>query len=698
MPNWNRIAKVARELDNTSSEYFLSAGLDFKGQAQTGYTANGGGLSGSVSIDPGKVIGLSAEVGVNCSVTRAAETMLIVHRGPMSFEGSGAIDRPVIINCLAGAQWEGAVGASLEFGVSAELSVGVTTEKSEAKSEVKGYDDPEEEEEKSTCLEAVGASIGCKAGFSGSVGYTYSHFYAEDPLPLWFKSPQAANDGTGSIKTVLEAILEQGTTKAVLKRGVCKFISDNATTFGGRLEYDRWTGGHTSSATIVARLRAGMQSLQALGARINTAQKGLLADAELYERVLRVWAGDVPREGSSFLHLASHQPKASAAIKASAEAQANAAGLLKASVGAELTAISADYQAKYAFMRFQTALCTSKPTYATQDIAISYSQVKLAGLQLEVKAEASAFGETATKKKDLGSEKCQWDVLNRMTYEASRIYWERPERPGNVRALEGSGFSFGQSCVVKNLVKAVQSYDSVMEEFSSPWAAAFAQSVAHGLRVPVATFMAFLADLEIYRMLLDIYNQGRVQVNVSQPRTGPQLTPQQLREQGQRINQQYNLGGATNIDAWENKALLVESSFALPSGSTFAVTKSDSSRRVGGRFSGQSVTDERYILTDRARKQIYELPEVKSAELRQGLLQSIRLRFRIADAENNDKTRFTLGLKIAGTGAKISLLTVDRAGSEGIVDLGTVWMADKLKRGGKDAYEKAVPPVTLFSQ
>jgi hypothetical protein len=443
-----------------------------------------------------------------------------------------------------------------------------------------------------------------------------------------------------------------------------------------------------------------MRSLEALGNRINTAQKGLYAEAEMYERVLRVWVGDVPREGSTFLHLASHQPKASAAVKASAEAQVKAAGLLSESVGAELTALSADYQAKFAFMRFQSALSTSPATYATQDIAVSYSQIKLAALQLELKAEISVLGETDTAKKEIGSEKCKWDVLNRMSYEASRIYWHRPERAGNVLALEGSGFSFGQSCVVKNLIKALKSYDGVMEEFLSPWAAAFATSIAHGLRVPVGTLMAFLSDREIYNTLFDIYNQGRVEVNVSQPHNTaqPKLTAEQLRARGQRINEQYKLGGAENIDAWENKALLIESTFALPRGTTFAVTKSDNTRRVGGRFSGQSVTDERFILTDKARKQIYELPDVKNADSRQRLLQSIRLRFRIADADNQDKTRFTLGLKIAGTGTKISLLTVDRAGSEGIVDLGTVWMADGLKRGGKDAYETAVPPVTLFCQ
>ncbi len=78
-------------------------------------------------------------------------------------------------------------------------------------------------------------------------------------------------------------------------------------------------------------------------------------------------------------------------------------------------------------------------------------------------------------------------------------------------------------------------------------------------------------------------------------------------------------------------------------------------------------------------------------------LEAIRMRYRIQDEYRGDSTLFPLGFKIAGQGLRIALKKINRAGSEGIIDLITVWMDPNLGEGSS-AYEKAVPQVTLFCQ
>ena len=83
-------------------------------------------------------------------------------------------------------------------------------------------------------------------------------------------------------------------------------------------------------------------------------------------------------------------------------------------------------------------------------------------------------------------------------------------------------------------------------------------------------------------------------------------------------------------------------------------------------------------------------------------LEAIRLRYRIADTAVRDEVKFKLGFKVLGTGAGIALHEVDRAGSEGIVDLTTVWFNGLARYNAigqsQNGYEFAVPPVALLSQ
>lgn len=723
------IRKKAESFDNRDAEYFLSSGLDYNGQAQTGFTANGGGLSGSVSIDPGKILGMTAEVGVNAAVKRVKETMLIVHRGPAQLPDFGDLDNTVTLNCLAGVQWEGSVGLSLDVGVGVTVSAGWGSTGGKTKAEVSGYDDPEptgdekaaaDREKTESLVEACCAKVELKAGLSASVGYTYTHFYAIDPAPLYFLSPQLEDGSMKEIYDTLDAILETGTTKGKLKLEACNFINQYPNYFGKAISYSNWHGGHISSQKVVTRLRAGLEVIRREMAGYSPSPRSHLRDVRSKTRnlinQLAVFAGEVEPDGLTYLRISSHNPKGAAALQATAEASANAAGLVSASAGLNFTALGISGGAKIAYVRFQHALFTDPPVLCTQDTRIVYKQFDLSALKISGEASVGALGHKVGSgdineglkgfaeegKRLLGT------TLNRMTYDSVTAYWERPAplaRAGKdeveVPLLPGSGFSLGESCVLSNLHHLVTHYDPYMAEgdeigtFTSEVALAYAQTIADSIGVPLAKFCQFLATPEVFQIVSSLYHQGEIGVLLDGAVVRALKTPEERREFLARAKGALGRG-AGDAKAWHNKSVLIESSFALPSGGvTLPCTRE---RKVDKKGAAQDF----FVLSTDARSEIPALPQYKDPDSRARLLHAIRIRFRIQDLNNDDKTRFTLGFKVVGTGAKISLETVDRAGSEGIVDLCTVWMNEELKKKGAihpaDPYELSVPPVTLFCQ
>ena len=80
-------------------------------------------------------------------------------------------------------------------------------------------------------------------------------------------------------------------------------------------------------------------------------------------------------------------------------------------------------------------------------------------------------------------------------------------------------------------------------------------------------------------------------------------------------------------------------------------------------------------------------------------LNVIRMRFRLQDANSNEKNLFKIGAKLLGNGARIQLKKVEEAGSEGIIDLCTSWygfLLDSQTEAYK--YNAGVPAVALFCQ
>ena len=741
-PIWRHVHEKAAKFKNRDSEYFLSAGLDYKGQAQTGYTMNGGGLSTSVSIDPGKIIGLAAEVGVSGSLSRAAETLLVVHRGPDSFGGFDVYS-PIVLNCLAGVQWEGSVGASLDVGVKFEASAGVTTrgEATKVESSLHEESEPEPEDpaerakEKAkawkkkhpTQLEVVGVKAEFKAGLEVSASYKYTHLYAEDPAPMYFQDPRFGSTGElAELKNTLDAILETGTTKAKLKKDVCQLINGFDNYFGGTISLTSWTGGHTASQVFIDRLSAGIARMKTR--QLTAREKALMLRAKNYLKALKVYTGEAPARGNCYLRLSCHNPKAAAALVAKAEASVNVLGLVSGSAEVAVTAAGVEASAKRAYLRYQTCIDEQLGVLCSQDTRITYAQIKPKLLNVRAEASGQAFGRRVASTQaseamaQLGEEgyglesAFEWGV-NRMSYESAVAYWQRPaSREGNgpltVTSVIGTGVAFGTSVTIKSLHDLVMQYDPLggatddEGTFASREVGELAEAIAERLQVPFKSFLRFLSDVDLQQLTKDLFNQGRIEIEFVPPArpatmgndAWARLLKAKKKEFEEQLEASFGIGKEFG-KRWEDKAVLIEATFAVPHETPLTVEHKWQSRSTG-MFS--SVNEEYFILSPDTRATLMALDAFKTADKREAQLQSIRLRYRIQDLHNDDKTRFTLGFKVLGTGAKISLQTIDRAGSEGIVDLCTVWLDRGLAASAsgdpKAAYETAVPPVTLFCQ
>jgi hypothetical protein len=303
-----------------------------------------------------------------------------------------------------------------------------------------------------------------------------------------------------------------------------------------------------------------------------------------------------------------------------------------------------------------------------------------------------------------------------MTYTGTTLYWQKPKaltETGDevvklTPCLPGSGLSFGQSCVIENLWDLITGYyvdDDNSEQYSGWLIKQYAKRLADALGVTTRQLMQFLlsdparsvvssllsTDKAVEQAIARYEEEMNLPANRRDAKNHNKMKAK-LAEMKQNLPRDF--GGK-----WKEKALLVESGFALPSGWGVNVT----CKRVssGGTFSKKKVSDH-FIVSSDVHQEITKIKALSTVDKRAKHLQSMRLRFRIQDVKSDDKDRFPIGFTVAGTGAKVTLKEIERAGSEGIVDLATAWYRDgKIqppKHHPQDDYETGVPPVILLCQ
>lgn len=633
---------------------FLSIGTDYKGQTQSCYAVSGGGVNASISVDPGKILGCgfaSTEIGVSAGADRAKELLLVVQKHPVSLTNNLSTNEPVTLHPMYGVMWEAIVGASLFIGVKAEASVGAGLNSSEgltSTAEATTSFAESDDEAPALSMELISLKAEAKAGFAADAGYKYQNICLFDEAPTYYARGIAVGVG-------LKPLFRFPESEDTIKEKAIEFQNKHKQNFTNDTKYVTILGVSRWASTVAEWLKQGIDRTPEIPPEIKAQAKQYLAE-------LKPFYDSIPRDADSFLALSSHNPSGGAGLVAEASVSGSlmggavAAGEAKTRVDA--LKIKGSY--KQANFRYQSRTplgADPQPVLFTQDTTITYGQVDFTPVALEVSAEGRLGTATAQwnlneSLKSGGSRPLEVTCVlhNSMKYESVCTYWQKPavntSRPAqSVTALAGSGICFGRSVSIENLL-VLANYDPIMDHsWQSPKALEVVTALAQTLHVSVDSIKTFIVNLDKEFHGLPGYLKDLKEAN--------------------------GVG-----------AVLVEANFAMKNKANLDLA-ADSAGRTGIDKESVQALMETFIT------QQGETPQAP---------QAMRLRYRLADIVDNDSTPFKLGFKIFGTGAGISLKKVDRAGSEGIIDLATIWFTNTDATRSSEAYEQGVPPVTLFSQ
>ena len=732
-PKFALMEKLAKEKGDTSiGEYFIKDGLDYKGQEQHAYTLNGYGAGVEVKIDPGKLIYMSAAIGLSGEVTRSEEVMLVSSVGPAvaRYEAPGSglkeevMHRPITLACMQGVMWEGKAAASFEIGVGFEAEACV---KSSGKSaESKGTFADEEEEDGSFNAEVLGAKFEAFAGLKASVSYTYTNIALEDMSPSFF-GPDIVGAGKADLKKEAEDIMTNGSRKVILREGAVAFMNTHKDIFGAQ-KTSSWLFFDRSSKDITKALGACWKQSKMRTFR----DVAIRAVADNWVAKLQPYNGGVTQRGLCTLALSSHAPEGKAGLEASFQATAGLGILAGAEVSGAVKGPSVAGSGKWSSYRFQNywPIDGGDALYMyTQETKINYWQIDLTLIGIEGKFAAGAIDprglkeaytnlKTAVKDRDFrdfegpkrvnfstedirgtadggvgfkgaskrvanaGKKFAKGDVKvgkvwNSMSYQSACIYWVRPnaetdcvaDRMTTVTAQPGTGVSLGRSTKLSTLQKLLQC-------FWDPETDAFMEGSNRGGVVLAKTIGAAL-HVHPRRLLEAVWDQ-------------------EIKELVSDL-----ASNDANVDTEEGEELddlplLIEASFAFPLPEmNFTVT----TKGFWGKLSGKNLPEAEWFATldPKFRDKAFAAFKKMKLDALDKHLEAIRIRVRMADVSNDDGS-FKLGFNFAGQKLGISLNKVDRAGAAGVVDLATYWFPPGLRGGGPSVYEQAVPKVILFDQ
>lgn len=645
-------------------DYFMKVGAEFKGQLQSCYDINGKGVEGNIAIDPGQIMlpGTTCSVEVSAKATSSKAMLLTMTAHPRQDN-----DKPMSFATLLGAY------RTLDVSIAAEV----------------GFAAPEVLPEIPDGLAEIASwELEAKATARAEAKYSGEYMQVSDPAPRFYKQDQ--------VRTLLKEDFAQvrsgQTSKAKAKQAACAFCNQNRQYFG-EASYDSFFGGHIGSSKLIKQVERGVMAIYAKALKErrqpNASESALISTAHAHISDLQPFLESFPFREYCSLRIWGHRGEASAGISAEAkfEAKMEVGGAQQfgesmtgveldddtevetsideqisagVSVGAsaKATLVQVGGSIKKTIYRYQSLTYLNGPIrdskrqlVMTQDTTITYKQALLDALKLEVEVEGSAHHGEHGVEGGVGAElQPAWanKKYNAMSYVSGVAYWFSD---GDTPVLHevGSGYSLGQSCSLPNIL-ALGTYNA---------------SGAMTLKTDAAT--------EAYCQAL-----GR-----------------RLGVEGKDVKFFLENGGLMMCEALsfdpnlEPDAVLIEASFSARPALKW--------RKVRGTNTKQ-IDDFRGAMIEAGKGS------------RATALEAIRLRYRIADSANRDETKFKLGFKLLGNGAGIALSSVDRAGSEGVVDLTSVWF-NKLKEFNKvkarneegwlpvtEAYERAVPPVALLSQ
>lgn len=341
-----------------------------------------------------------------------------------------------------------------------------------------------------------------------------------------------------------------------------------------------------------------------------------------------------------------------ASLEAGLEQSQNAAGIsAQASVGLEgsLKRTSYRLQTTYENVRGRTVV-------VTQDTVLTYRQAELA-----VSATATAELEYDFQLAGGPQRSHEWEgewsrgkAYNQLTYRSSTVLWKYADAKHGTDAtmLQGSGIAYGISVLAVRLILAARH--------------------ARGAEIPKKSVKS---------------TDNLIKVLAWRLRVGREYLESFL---SRSIFADLETTDATQFAA---DVLLLEACFPAPAGAPAPVRKKPS----------QTLSLKRSVLPD-----MHKAMHNKSkAAGKHGEPLAIRARYRIADARENETTKFQLGVSFV-VDLGIQLDSVENAGQEGVIDIATHFFGTlatydiKDKRGHipdrGPAFDQIPPAVALVHQ
>jgi len=642
----------------TLANYFLSNGIDYKGQSQVGLLSSGYGGAVEVSADAG-----IASLEVKAGVATLKQSVLVVQRGPSLLDGE-SIPAPVSLLCLVGRQWSGEVGIGGKVGIGAEVGASLGSGGFDPTDTHTFKDEPEDT---SSSAEIFGAGASAFAGIKLAANALMEHFWGYDPAPSFYgQVPIEGFPGAAELRATLAATLDGGTRERALNREALALVNEMRSHIVQYYQSKKsqeeakkelgvwyWSVGDnepvkslSTSEAVIALKTLSSEANYAIRNHIVGGKAGGNTFGARARDLLRRYEPFITKSGTPLSWLRIRSAKCQLAGSIGVDANVNAktpVTKLELSARGQLAAADAGYHRTGILWQTQLAAGDRGAVFCTQETAITYTSLSAKALAVGVTAEASAG---SFKKEGEYSAAVVGKHLNLMTYAATTLYWRQPTHTATqTTALLGSGVTYGQSFIVKNLRGAIAT--ARLTSKPTRWIVRMAER----LRVTPDMLLNFLKTTLVTEVLTDL------------------CTSTQLTSPLKSTSEPW----ADRDPAWDDRAVLIEASFALKDPKAVTVTLKE------------------------------RVPQDVAATLdgHRGGLQSLRMRFRVGDSRKSKKS-WTLGFKILGTDAALELRSLANAGAEGIVDLCTVWFNPDgtVSPLGLEAYENegAIPPATLFCQ
>lgn len=231
---------------HVAADYLLLDGIELKGQMVYAFVTSGIGVGVDVSINPLGAVGINARIGGSLEGSKSKTRSLVAYRGPQYIRAATGdnpltVQQPVVVHSLIGTTWalDGKFSAEISVGWEVRAGVGVERKKDEsgrqetsveadAKPESLAAADYERRHAKTMEFELAAIGVEAKAGVEANLGLSYETFYAEDPYPLYYSNTQLKQ---GQLRTQLALILQEGSTKTMLKGQACLLIQENSHLF-----------------------------------------------------------------------------------------------------------------------------------------------------------------------------------------------------------------------------------------------------------------------------------------------------------------------------------------------------------------------------------------------------------------------------------------------------------------------------------